>query len=671
MLRRIHAAALCLAACGADPQASGGHAYSLSRIGDPTLTLHPGEQRTLSVLLTRDQAGPVANSRIHFEFQDGDPAGSSLDREDVATDSSGVATVRFTASTQPGDAPIDVVATAPDVGADAVVFSFTVTAPRFLLEIVGPSATRVAPDGTRATTLAGVSTSLALRVRERDADTGAPAVSDIVDFTLPPAAASKWSGTSSRTIGAETGPGGEAQVYLVTTQAAEGPWQVVAQSRAGGPAVTFTVTVQAAGTGSCDDNAQCGPGQVCTGTPPHCADGGGDPPSGGACDPDAPACGSGQCCDPSSNVCRDLCPASCAPGTHCEPGDGCGAGTCVPDQTAPDVTGVWLTKHDFSIRETLPGSVQDIFLGIRLVDQALLGKLTMPGLPGWLQSILNSFVSRLLQQYLPDWVQQIVHISDDVATMLSDLRSEGSMRLARGVDGRHVKGSEVWTSLVFYWLPLCSGEIGGDPSAPPDCARIDLTTTDAQDPSWAPQCKGQSLPSISVQVAPFTATVGQAGAVWSLQVGRRQVQLKMAKVVLVLVDELISVVTGGQFQCIEEATDCNGGNACLVDCTGLAQDIDGATSGIVDAATVEPLCQEGVTLAGTAVSRALARVWPTSADVLDFDGSAAISGAADESACAGDVAPGTCAATLDGSWSGDFFFKLVHQLPGRWTAKRP
>ena len=78
-----------------------------------------------------------------------------------------------------------------------------------------------------------------------------------------------------------------------------------------------------------------------------------------------------------------------------------------------------------------------------------------------------------------------------------------------------------------------------------------------------------------------------------------------------------------------------------------------------------------MTLAGNAVTGALAHVWPVSADVLDFAGTAAISGTADETACTGDVAPGTCAANLDGTWSGDFFYKLVHPLPGRWSATRP
>ena len=43
-------------------------------------------------------------------------------------------------------------------------------------------------------------------------------------------------------------------------------------------------------------------------------------------------------------------------------------------------------------------------------------------------------------------------------------------------------------------------------------ARLDLATTDSEDPGEVGQCKGQSLPSITVQVAPFTASVSGAGA---------------------------------------------------------------------------------------------------------------------------------------------------------------
>jgi len=671
------------------------------------LTLHPGERRELQVVLAGEDQGPIASSRVHFGFLPGEPAGGSLDREESTTDDSGVATARFLAAARPVPGSLHVVVTAPGLRAQPVTFTLNVIALSRTLAIVPTPATRVSDDGASATTLVGVSSSAGFKVRELDADTGAPIVGDTISFTLPPVANARWSAGVSRTATAQTGAGGKAQVFLVTTPAAEGPWEVTAQSIAGGPPVTFYVTVQAAG--SCSANAQCSPGQICTGDPPRCADGGSscdDPrhpcppgflcasgvcePADGTCDPEAPACGMGRCCDPSTLVCRDACPMSCAAGTHCEPAEACGEGACVPDESVPDVSGIWLTRHDYRIRDALPPTVQETFKALRLMDQTLLGQLTIPGLPGWLQAIVNAFVARLLQQYLPGWMQQLIHISDDFATILGNLRSEGAMRLTRGTDAAHLRGAEVWTSLVFYWLPLCEGAIAGDPDDPPECARIDVVTSDSGIDESA-QCKGELLPSIRPKLTPFTAALAKQGSRWVLTVDQREVKLEMGKLLLILVDQLMSVVTAGEYRCIAEATECAQGTGCIVDCDGVARDVENATEGIVDEATVRELCGRGVREVGAIVEEALARAWPVTADTLDFSGSATVSGIADDWACDDGAVSGTCAARLgnrrwdkdlnspdpavrderDGKWTGHFFFRLADRLPGAWEATRP
>jgi len=285
---------------------------------------------------------------------------------------------------------------------------------------------------------------------------------------------------------------------------------VVAQPAAGGPSVYFNVTVlpgaPEAG-GGCDD-----PGSPC---PPgfECVAGACEPPAGSGCDPDASSCGIGQCCDGASRICKDECASSCAPGTHCQAGPACGQGSCVADEneTVPDVSGLWSTRHDFRIRDALPLPVRELFTAFRVMDQTILGKLTFPGLPGWLQEIVNAFVARLLQQYLPGWFQILIHLSDDLGTVLGNLRAQGVMRLSRNPDPAHLRGAEVWTNLVFYWLPLCEGEISGNPFEPPECARIDVVTSDSGLSETA-QCKGEALPSIRVQVSPFTVAVASAAA---------------------------------------------------------------------------------------------------------------------------------------------------------------
>src|SRR5439155_1381344 len=467
MSSRAHIASLAslLVACGgetATPTAGAdARRYTLALIGDPAITLHPGQARTLQALLAASEDGPVANARIHFAFLDGNPAGSRVDADDVLTDDDGVATVRLTAGSTP--AAFRLAVTTPELAAVPVAFAVDVVPLRRTLRVVPTPTTSVSADGAQGSTLAGVAGTVALKVRELDADTGAPIEGDTIAFTLPAIANAHWSAGVSRTATVKTGAGGKAQAFLVTSQSAEGPWRVVAESAAGDAQVTFDVTIRCAL---------------------------------GICEP--PACG-------------DPCPMSCAAGTHCQPGAVCGEGVCVPNEAVPDVTGPWLTRHDFRIHDVLPFSAQEIFKALRLMDQTLLGQLTIPGIPGWLQAIVNAFVARLLQQYLPGWMQQLIHLCDDFATILGNLRSEGAMRLTRTTDLAHLSGTEVWTSLVFYWLPLCDGEIAGDPDKPPECARIDVLTHDSGFDETA-QCRGEVLPSVSVELSPFNATLVKDGA---------------------------------------------------------------------------------------------------------------------------------------------------------------
>ena len=706
----VAAVCLLLAACGgkhgdASPDGGGGSgSYALTLIGSANLQLHPGEKRTLQVVLAQDQVGPVASAAVHFEFQDGDAAGSILEGGyDLTTDANGIATAHFTAGNSASSRPnFKLVATAPSYNASPVAFSLNIIPIRRLLQIVGAPGTTVT-DGQNAKVSMFIASSYSLKVRELDQDTGAPIAGDALTFSLPSIARTRWSGTSANTTSAVTATGGEAQVFLVSGSLAEAAFLVVGQSAAGGAAVNFNVTVQAYSTSTCGQpgDPQCRPGQTCVSG--HCQDpvGGGSCGPGGdttcpfnylcvggvcqppvaICDPSAPNCGSGQCCDAGTVQCKDICP-TCAAGQTCVPGTTCGTGTCenAPPPT-PDVSGVWTTRHVFSIRDALPGAVRTIFDALRYLDQALLGKLAITGIP-WIDKLINSILGPILRNYIPAWVQTLIHLGDDLGVILSNLRSEGAMRLTNTTDLATVKGTEVWTSLVFYWLPLCGDNIGGDVDVPPACARIDIATTDAQDPSDNGQCKGQAIPSITVQVAPFTGHVAGTASASTISFARRQVSLKMGKVILIIVDYIIALTT--PYKCIDEATDCHKGQPCLIDCPQLGQDIANVTNGIIDAGTGEQICDTVVTTIGQTVTGLLAHAWPVNADVLDFSGHASVHGGGDSSEC--DTGK-NCATKLgndtfdrdlakninarDGWWEGDFFFKLLHKLPGAFEAQRP
>lgn len=246
--------------------------------------------------------------------------------------------------------------------------------------------------------------------------------------------------------------------------------------------------------------------------------------------------------------------------------------------------------------------------------------------------------------------------------------------MTKGVDFVNVKGSEVWTSLISYWLPLCGDNIGGDPRLPPECARFDIATSDNDVPGETPQVK--------THVGPIAATVrlspdAQAPR-WQLVVDQHKVRLKIGKLVLVTMNELIQRAT--PWHGIEEATDCRSGS-CVVDCAGLAASLPDADP--VVRARVEAICAAAVRKAGRETMRALSRAWADAA-VLHFDGSATISGPAkNEDACESKTG---CAGMLglaeydlllrkdpahrDGSWTGSFFSKTLTNMPGAWHATR-
>src|SRR5712675_2961217 len=90
----------------------------LALVGGADVRLHPGEERTLLVLLAQDEVGPVAGGRVRFSFGPGtDSGGTRIDAADVITDEDGIARVRLTAGPRPSSSPLGLIASAPGLSA--------------------------------------------------------------------------------------------------------------------------------------------------------------------------------------------------------------------------------------------------------------------------------------------------------------------------------------------------------------------------------------------------------------------------------------------------------------------------------------------------------------------------------------------------------------------------
>ena len=713
------------AACGKDngnppPPDAGTSAYGLGLIGDAVLTLHPGDVRRLQVVLAQAQVGPVSGGKIHLEIADGDPAGAALDSTELTTASgasdggagAGVATFTLTAGQK---TQFKILASTPDhPGVNPVAFSISVVPIKRLLQIVGSPQVHVSTDGESAGVTMYIASSVGLKARLLDQVTGLPIAGETLVFSLGPTAAPLNFSNSTKSATAVTSAAGDAQVFIISSNFIYSGAQVTAQTQAGGVgAVTYAVTVNSnSTTAACTSSQQCPAGQICDNTTNTCTTpgtGGGAcgagndqpcpfgydcvngqcvPPVNPSCDPNNPNCPAGQSCVCTGATgaqvcqCKDICP-TCTAGSHCDPVHG----TCVPDTApTPDVTGVWYTQHDFSLVQALPNILQQFAKIVAVLDQLVNGNF-FTGALSW----LNAIVKAIIHQYVPAWVLTVIQILDDIGTIFSNLRSEGAMRVTAGIDATHVKATEVWTSLVFYFLPLCpNGRPAGDPTLPPDCARFDVATSDSSKPGEVGQCKGQSIPAISVQVAPFTASLAgsgtPAGAPWTLTFAERRVQVKMGRVILVAINLLLSYLT--EYNCIEEALDCQPGNPCLIDCQALGTTVSNATGGLIPPGVITDICYPLVTAAGTAITNLLAGISFTT-DVLKFKGHATVSkytAATDPqydpsecdsmTECAGllgndkwDYNLVKTPAARDGWWEGSFFSVLTG-MPGAFEATR-
>lgn len=634
--RSVPAAALALlvwlCACG---EGDGGRAAAkLAALGNLTLALHPSDERELNVVLARDPSGPLRGARVEFSLADGATGGAALEGASAETDASGIARVKLVA----GDlsAGFRVVASAPDQPEAAKVAFFVSVIPvRRQLQIIAAPGVAVDATGRAAQVSLRASGSARLVVRELDRDTGAPIAGDVLGFTLSPGARASFSGNGGQATTAATNAAGEAQAFLLGSAQVES-FLVFAGPLDGAAGVAFSVAVA-------------------------------DPAP-------APACG--------------------GPFGGCAPGTACVNGRCLPPgtdpQPGPDVSGLWATNHLFVLDGALPAAVKDVFVGLRVLDQALSGAL---GLPPWMQGMLAGIVD----QYVPSWVRTAVRVGDSLGTVLSNLRASGSLRLrASASDRRQIQGVEEWSSVVLYWLPLCCPgfasscpSIAGDPEAPLACGRIDLPAgPDGRGASAS--CNGRASPPIAVRAAPFQATVvgsgpGRDRAPWSLEVGAREVDLSLGQVLAASIDALLSLTT--PWHCVEEAADCGAGHACAVDCQGVGRTLSHLAGGARGAEALAGLCGAAVQGVGRGIAGTLGRV-AFETDALRFSGRALVGRLGEGAAacdsgrdCAGQLgqddfdaktradARGATSAR-DGSWEGSFFRRAAGHMRGGWEARR-
>lgn len=692
-------AVACLAACGETPvgTADAGEevpqsAKVLTRVGPGSIQAHPGDEVDLNALLSQSEVGPIPGATVNWKIVADEAGDSSLADAASETDATGLAQTKLQVASV-GD--ITVKADSPGSTAKNATWRIEVIDVVKHVRILG-STDVIVTDGAvgavaTVNTFVNKQTSLRVRVTAEQGEGDRPVSGEAVRFTF----GSLLAGTAfpAQADGVVRTQGdGEASIVLAVGTA-PGNYAIHANV-ANASQVTFNVTVSpGSGTGgnTCTSTAQCPSGLSCVqGT---CQDPG---DIGGSCGSNDRPCPLGYKCNPTSGLCEpglgggcETCPTGfhcdvaantcvpdeggCSTTFPCPNGFDCTNGICIPAGGVIDVTGHWYTKHTFNVAEALPSWVRTSGAAVRVIDQTLQGQL---GLPGW----VNSLISGLLQQYIPDWVYTVVTLLDTMFTVFSHLRTEGEMDLVANGGPSVLAGQEYWTSFVFYLLSQCNGAIAGSIWQPPACARVDIYTTELDQADLA------------VDVRPFAATLGgPTGGPYTLLVSKREARMRFAGILKYVVDQAMLISTG--YPSLEDKACCTGtqvpGPNCaerpdcgpgsgalshLIDCEGVNELVQGVIS--ID---VTALCETAVTLGGQAIGNALRNV-VLSQDVLEFAGQAtakagATASYAEELGAAGmdaldnrgifTVNPG------DGRWDGKFRIGVaVNGVPGRWRASR-
>lgn len=677
------------AACG-DPAAGTGDggdgapppAMVLTRVGPGAIEANPGQALTLRALLSQAELGPVAGAPITWRVVQDPGGGTQLADTTSDTNEDGVAEMRVTfggAST--GELVIR--AEGGEGVTSRAIWKVLVRPDEKQIFIIenGTEVVHTRPDETAAAVHTGVNRVVALRVRVANVKLE-PVAQERVRFS--------WNiepqhGASFDPAGGivTTDENGVAEMRL-RTGATEEQFEAVA-TIASGSAATFTITVQGVVTG-CRSSRECpgsficvagecvsdgtGGGGGCSGNDRPCPlgfvcgpNGSCVPATGGGCElcPDCDPATNPNCvpnglrCNPITNQCEAIeCECDCPdmPGVECPNGFDCNAGICVPNDGSVDVSGHWYTAHNFNIRDALPGWLRTLADGVKIVDQIFLGQLNVP-------SFVNRLIRGLVQQFIPEWVQDLVYILDAAFEVFSQLRAEGEMTLSAVGGPRVLTGAEAWDSFVFYFLPQCGQNIGGPVNQPRACARVDIYTSE--------------LPAdLAVDVKGFAARVGgDTTTGYRILMDKREVNMKLGGLIKYVLDQIILVTTGYESLEGPPGRPEEGALYNLIDCPGIGATIDG----ILDTYGVgEALCAAAMAVVGQQLAKELRNI-TVSSDVLEFNGSAAARTPGSNVTRSNELGffdrLDNKNQPADGEWRAKFRAVIgVNDVPGRWYGSR-
>ena len=258
----------------------------------------------------------------------------------------------------------------------------------------------------------------------------------------------------------------------------------------------------------CESNRQCAVGFACQ-PDGRCAPDGGDD-----CVADAD-CPNGQVCE----------------GGDCRPRDGCGGD--------PDLSGTWTFHSTLHLRDALPGWLGDLLDAIDgplrfLSDGILRGfDFDIPIIGNQVERAVNG----LVDQYIPDWVGELLGALADISDILSTWNVDQEIQLT-SVGGTEYRGEEEWTRVAFHYR---GQDVAGTP---------------------------QDILDWDVSVDDFTARTSCG----TLNIDRHDVSVAVGSIIRWLLDVIVTIVSDGDYFSLEDLLYDIGEDVCY-ELAGAMQDV--------------------------------------------------------------------------------------------------
>jgi hypothetical protein len=173
-------------------------------------------------------------------------------------------------------------------------------------------------------------------------------------------------------------------------------------------------------------------------------------------------------------------PGACVDNDACPLGYVCESGQCAPEREGqacsdvgpgPDLSGTWELDSTLHLRDGLPDVVDGILDVAEDARDLINGDVDF-GLPGLVEDVIGGVIASIIDNYVPQYAQNLVVALGDMSDILDDMRVESTVTL-RGepCEGRY-RGTEVWNRIRFTFrgqeLVLAPDQLPGVDEIIPD-----------------------------------------------------------------------------------------------------------------------------------------------------------------------------------------------------------